>query len=162
MTRRALAAHAIAIAIAIAAAGVGACVASCVGAARAPDGTPPAAPDAITFRSCGPADGAAVTFVVPDTPIDCAAAERPAVAHLALELWSPSLLEAGSATLSGSSGAARACTAAGECRELAGATLTVRSEPDGTPTGTVTYTDGGRRVTRAFRAASCQVRMICG
>ncbi len=124
---------------------------------------PPATPNAVTWASCGPTDGPARTFAVSDGALSCA--EQPklsGLAHLELEVWSGASLGDVPLALRGTTGAARRCDATGKCSDLEQPTLTFHGDADGSTVGTLRFVEGGVEVVRSFRAAHCDVRVMCG
>jgi hypothetical protein len=125
----------------------------------------PASPNAITWASCGPTDGAAQTFVLQDGDAVLSCADQPTFgtrAHYVVELWSGAPLVDAPLALRGTTGRAQKCSAAGACQDLENATLTFHGDANRTTVGTVRFVDAGVEVVRTFRAAHCDVRVMCG
>lgn len=135
-------------------------IAACERTPTAP--TPPAAPNALTWSSCGPTDGPARTFIVGDATTSCADQPKyPTTTRYEIEIWEGAPLADVPLALHGTSGEARRCQAAA-CVPLANATLSFHADSDGTTLGTLTFTEGGVETTRAFRAVRCEVHVVCG
>lgn len=134
--------------------------AACASKAAAPQ--PPATPNALMWTSCGPTDGPARTFIVADGTTSCADQPKyPTTARYEIEIWEGAPLADVPLALRGTTGEARRCQAAA-CVPLPSATLTFRGDGDGTTLGTLSFTEGGVQTTRAFRAARCEVHVVCG
>jgi hypothetical protein len=133
---------------------------ACGGRAVAP---PPATPNALGWRSCGPTDGPAETFVLGDGPLACTEQTKlSGRAHLEVELWTGASLVDTPLALRGTTGTARRCDARGTCNDLEQPTLTFRGDADGTTVGTLRWIEAGAEVVRSFRAAHCAVQVTCG